>query len=178
MYIGVSVAANFPDNDNRSSLKIYIGRKWGVCDLCVCVCVYKYLWMGISVNFWSRPRPVLFPPFPRLLANNSESRLHVTKCVCRTTTRLTSNTYNIYLYLSDHRHTRKSWYKGIPVYIYSQVYSYLVRPIFVDKSCSPCSLSFPVRKRKSYDHCCVPTRVIPMLPYPNIIRWNFVYALG
>jgi len=40
-YIGVTVAANFPDNDNRSSLKIYIAGKRAMCDLCVCV--YKYL---------------------------------------------------------------------------------------------------------------------------------------
>lgn len=45
--IGVTVAANFPDNDNRSSLKIYIAGKRAMCDLCLCVCVrlcvYKYL---------------------------------------------------------------------------------------------------------------------------------------
>jgi len=61
-YIGVSVATNFPDNDNRSSLKIYIGGKWGVCDLCACVCVY----ISIFVN--GNQRELLVPATSRPLS--------------------------------------------------------------------------------------------------------------
>lgn len=135
-YIGVSVAANFPDNDNRSSLKIYIGGKWGVCDLCACLCVY------ISICEWESARtfgPGHVPASFRrpVIVGEQLGKPPPRDKVCLQDDNASNFQYAVhYLYLSDHRHARKSCTKGCRS-VYIVAYSYLVRPISADKTCSP-----------------------------------------
>jgi len=133
-----------------------------VCVICVRVCVY------ISICEWESARtfgPCHVPASFRrsLIVGEQLGKPPPRDKVCLQDDNASNFQYAIYLYLSDHRHTRKSCTKGCRS-VYIVAYSYLVRPISVDKTCGPSSRSRPKTKIRRPLWLC--TCVIAMLLYP------------